>query len=267
MSRVAYATELQTWRRVRVAPAAVVCVVLMLAAVSTAQPQRTPRANGVKRTENTPTTSTAVATTATAVHQGVLQPANETAAIQGAMHGLTTVPSSDVRIGYHIGEAAAWYESKSGVLSWRDPLPGETNHVAISVQDASDLRVIPHAKITVSFSDDSGKELESSSTLAFMWTRDSYRYGTNVSLPEETTSVLLRVKIDPPDFARMDKQLGQFFTAPVEHEWKDAQVTGRTGKDNKPDTQPERVSFPEGRHPPITPTPYPGSGLTTAPLK
>lgn len=191
------------------------------------------------------------------VHRGALSAGNQSRAIRDQLTEVVEVPGTDVLLGYRIGEARSWYEFRNGTLSWRDPAQGESNFIEVTVQDAADFRVFTNCKVSVSVKGSDGNELLSTTSLELIWGKEFFCYGRNVSLPEKITKAVLSVWIGPPEFARMDKELGAFFIAPVTYVWPNARISGRSGKGSR--AEPEKVTFPEGRHPAATSTPYPGS--------
>jgi hypothetical protein len=195
-----------------------------------------------------------------ALHAGILEPAREADEIESAMKGLKTIPGTDIRVGCHLGGVASWYEMRSGVLSWREPASAETNHVMITVQDASDRRTVPGCKVSVAIADGKGREIVTTTPLRMLWNRGFYYYGGNVSLPEKADTVRVSVRIEPPDFSRRDKELGAFFSDAVETSWHDVEVLDRLESANGASARsPHKGSFPPGRHPAVKLTPYPGS--------
>lgn len=253
---------------VRHAAVALLCMLVFDGASQTAQQFAPARENDSKRRASSSSTkrngSSAVSRDSATSRAG--EPKSAPRA-QGNTHSTTgTVMSvqqtSDSRVGISLSIAAAqrWYEFRSGTLAWRDPLPSETNHVTVSVEDTSDHRFITGCKVTASASDATGEEVFSTTTLTMLWHPDRYTYGANVSVPENKNDLTIYVAAEPPDFGRAEKENGAFFTETLKSTFVKVHITDRTTSAARAEAaQPEHASFPEGRHEPVTPTPYPGS--------
>ncbi len=184
-------------------------------------------------------------------------PADENRNIASAMKGLDAGTTGGVRIGYSLSAARGWYVWQGGALMWRDPLVGETHHLAVSVQDAQDRRIIPGCRVTASFTDVQGRNIGTSTPLAFTWGDDFHRYAANIALPPGISRARLGVRVEPPEFPRLGRPDGHSFTLPVSVSFADLEIPAPAslpGPGYKP-----RPAFPAGRHPAVTPTPYPGS--------
>jgi hypothetical protein len=197
------------------------------------------------------------ARTARAAEPTVAKPADENRAIASAMKGMDAATTGGVRIGYAFSAAQGWYVWQGGALMWRDPVAGETHHLAVTVQDAQDRRTIPGCRVTASFTDPQGRSVATSSPLAFTWGDDFHRYAANVSLPAGTSRIRLTLRVEPPEFPRTGRPDGPAFTAPVSVSFADAEIPAPSVAP-APGYKPRPV-FPAGRHPAVTATPYPGS--------
>lgn len=167
---------------------------------------------------------------------------------------------SRVRISYQFGQAQGWYTFKGDTLSWREPVVQDTNHVSVKVEDTRDGRFLPDCKVAVLGSDSTTSAgVFSATACGLTWYPDYYAYSCNVTIPESTKDFALAIKVDPPNFNRADKDNGDFFTQTLIVETT-VTVTDRTTSVTREKLRsPDRALFPKGRHPAITPTPYPGS--------
>lgn len=225
----------------------------------------TPAASLTTATATATTTATATDTQVTSpstppLHIGRLTPANEAAAIVRHMDALTTVPGTDLLIGYRLSPPAGWYQLEGTTLVWHEPSPADTHKLTITVQDAADLRIIPYSKVTASFAGPTGGAGQTTHTLNFLWDPEYYSYGLNISLPEDARSVDLHVKVEAPTFRRRDQVLGAFFAHSVSHTFSGIIVPASVKPEPSPGVPTTRGLFPKGRRPYAEPTPYPGQG-------
>lgn len=187
----------------------------------------------------------------------------ETTATEGQPgQGFTYQQTSDTRvmIGYSIGAPLEYYEFKNNTLSWREAMPSETNSISVIVREQNGERFIPESKVSAGVADTTGKEVITTATLGLLWHPEGYRYAANISAPEGTaTSGTLHLKVEPPDFARADKQQGSFFSDTLTASWPNVTISPAAKKAEATTGTVEVGSFGEGRHPPYSPTPYPGS--------
>jgi hypothetical protein len=193
------------------------------------------------------------------LHAGRLAPVDEDAALRKTVKGLTSVPGTDVSLGYFLEPAAGLYSFRSGTLSWRAPQEGETHYLGITVTGSSDRRVLPECKVRASFATPDGRQCGSTVTLGFVWDPAFNHYGTNVSLGETTGPLTLYVTVEPPAFARRDKVLGAFFVKPVSFMWPTVSVPPAASKSEKTADERDQGRFGPGRYAPLEPTPYPGA--------
>lgn len=211
------------------------------------------------------TTATAAADSATTiatlppVHLGRLTPADEPAAIARSMDRLTTVPGTDLQIGYRLGAPAGWYQLEGSNLVWHEPAPSDTHKLTVTVQDAADLRIVPMAKVTAGFTGPDGKAVTTTQTLNFLWDKDFYHYAANLALPDDLREADLHLRIEAPSFRRTDQVLGAFFARPVNWTFRGVRIPEPVRPEPKPGVPTTRGLFSEGRHPYVEPTPYPGS--------
>lgn len=193
--------------------------------------------------------------------RGALPAAQEARAIERQMQEFRELDDRDLRIGVNLTEPASWYELRGQTLSWRDPDLVETHHLMVTVQDLADGRTMPGCKVTASVSPAGGASGATSVTLQPIWGKEFYYYGTNLALAEGTTQSKVTVQIDPPPFARRDKELGAFFITRATAEWPALTVPESAPRERpaRPPSEAERGQFGPGRYPAVTPTPYPGA--------
>jgi hypothetical protein len=122
----------------------------------------------------------------------------------------------DYWIGYFVEAAHGAYEWVGGELVWQEPAD-ETLRVAVSVRDAGDGRFVPTARVFVTLIDPSGRE-DGPHEQPLLWDPMIYRYGRNWTVLSDG-EYQLRVRVDPPLFARNDRVNGNRFTAPAEIEF------------------------------------------------
>ncbi len=129
----------------------------------------------------------------------------------------------EYRVSYIIEPAEGWWEGDPQNLTWREPAPGETNHIEILPFEASSGLLIPEADITLTVLDGSGNEIDTK-PLRF-YRGEFYHYANNFSLPESGTYTL-RAEIAPPTFLRheTDEAEGKVFTEPVTAEFENVQI-------------------------------------------
>lgn len=130
-------------------------------------------------------------------------------------HGAETTVG-DYLVGYAVEEAEGLYELADGQLTWREP-GAENAHLEIVVRDATDGRFIPGLSVHATLIDAGGNEVGTHEQ-PFLWHPWLHHYGRNWRVPGDG-AYTLRVRIDPPRFARHDKVNGKRFTEPVEVEF------------------------------------------------
>ena len=120
----------------------------------------------------------------------------------------------EYRVGYIIEPAEGWWEGDPQNLTWREPAPGETNHIEILPFEVGSGLLVPEADITLTVLDGSGNEIDTK-PLRF-YRGEFYHYANNFSLPESGTYTL-RAEIAPPTFLRHETEEaeGKVFTEPV----------------------------------------------------
>jgi hypothetical protein len=127
------------------------------------------------------------------------------------------------RVGYIIEPAEGWWEGDPQNLAWREPAPGETNHIEILPFEVGSGLLVPEAEITLTVLDESGNEVDSKS-LRF-YRGEFYHYANNFSLPG-SGAYTLRAEIAPPTFLRheTDEAQGRVFTDPVTAEFENVEI-------------------------------------------
>lgn len=117
--------------------------------------------------------------------------------------------TGDYRI--HLLEAPAmgWYEPKGNKLTWTDPKGNENEHLEVVLVNALDKKRLPDTQVKVSIYDQNNKLIDSKSMI-MLWSTMGYHYGNNFVIP--TTGIYnIKVDVEPPMFARHNKQLGNRF--------------------------------------------------------
>lgn len=123
------------------------------------------------------------------------------------------VPAGDYLVGYAVEKAEGMHEPRGGELEWLEPRD-ENCHLEVSVRDGADGRFIPALDVKVTLIDAQGHEV-GTHRQPFVWHPWLYHYGRNWKVPGDGRYTL-RVRIDPPNFARHDKVNGDRFREPVE---------------------------------------------------
>jgi uncharacterized protein involved in high-affinity Fe2+ transport len=113
------------------------------------------------------------------------------------------------------------YQYENGKLVWHQP-QDENAHIEISVRDRADGRFVPELTVTLTVSDENGKEIGTHQQ-PFLWHPWLYHYGRNWVLPG-SGRYTLRVRIEPPTWSRHDLKNGLRYAEPVEVEFPGAQV-------------------------------------------
>ena len=186
-------------------------------------------------------------------------PGPEAASIAEAVADRVT--TGGITVGCMVTQPAGWYTAANGTVSFREPLPGETHHVVVTVQHAADSRVLPGCSVTVTASSGAGTSV--TVPLEFAWAGAFARYMGNLALKPPADSVDLTVSVDPPRFARMPDSVESLPRDRVVVTFSDARMTSAPASIvARPAADPKRDGrgFTKGRHPAVTPTPYPGSG-------
>ena len=129
----------------------------------------------------------------------------------------------EYRVGYIIEPAEGWWEGDPQNLAWREPAPGETNHIEILPFEVGSGLLVPEAEITLTVLDESGNEVDSK-PLRF-YRGEFYHYANNFSLPG-SGAYTLRAEIAPPTFLRheTDEAQGRVFTDPVTAEFENVEI-------------------------------------------
>lgn len=142
----------------------------------------------------------------------------------GALEYLASTLALDAReerggdywIGYSVEAAQGAYEWVGGELVWQEPAD-DVLRVSVSVRDAGDGRFVPTARVLVTLVDPGGHE-EGPCEQPLLWDPMIYRYGRNWAMPGDGT-YQLRVRVEPPLFARNDRVNGNRFIAATEVEF------------------------------------------------
>jgi len=129
--------------------------------------------------------------------------------------------AGDYLIGYAMEEAEGMYVPDGAGLRWSEPQQ-ENAHVEVVVRDADDGRFVPGLKVHATLVDAAGQHVDSHE-LPFLWHPWLFHYGRNLQVPGKG-GYSLKVRIDPPQFARHDKVNGRRYADPVEVRFDNVQV-------------------------------------------
>jgi hypothetical protein len=124
-------------------------------------------------------------------------------------------------IGCAVERADGVWEWRSGELRWSEPDAGAVN-VQVMVRDASDGRFTPGVRVLVSMIAASGRELGTYEQ-PLIWHPMLYHYGRTWEAIDDGLYTL-RVRVEPPRFARRDRINGRRFREPVEVEFNNVRV-------------------------------------------
>ena len=139
-------------------------------------------------------------------------------------HG-AEVAAGEYLVAYAVENAEGMYRMSGGKLEWHNPQQ-ENAHIEVSVRDGADGRFVPALEVFVTLIDANGKEVGMHQQ-PFLWHPWLYHYGRNWIVPGDG-EYTLRVHIEPPIFARHDKENGLRYTEPVTIEFKLAKI--KTGQ-------------------------------------
>lgn len=126
------------------------------------------------------------------------------------------VAAGEYLVGYAVENAEGMWIMQDGGLQWENPNK-ENAHLEVSVRDGADGRFVPALTVYATLIDANGKEVGTHEQ-PFLWHPWLYHYGRNWVVPADG-EYTLRVRIDPPIFARHDKENGKRYTKPVEVEF------------------------------------------------
>lgn len=169
-----------------------------------------------------------------------------------------------LRVAGCLAQVASWYSLRNGVMSLREPLPGETSHVRVEIRSDSDGRFVPDLRVYVSVKDAESKEdLLTSVPLLCFWGKESCYYGTNLSLPGVTPGqgkkVFVSLEIAPLESVARDVDTDpNFLVAPVAMTFGPLSLPTVDEETSRSASSAKWAAIKDGRHPPIEPTPYPG---------
>jgi hypothetical protein len=128
-------------------------------------------------------------------------------------HDGREVQAGEYLVAYAVEEAEGMYVPRNGKLEWSEP--GDENaHIEIAVRDAADGRLIPSLRVEATIIDGDGNEI-GPHEMPLLWHPYLYHYGRNWTLPEDGRYAL-RVRFDPPTFARHDEKNGRRFLSGAE---------------------------------------------------
>ncbi len=130
----------------------------------------------------------------------------------------------DYRVGYIVEPAEPWWEGDPGNLTFREPAPGETNHIEILPFEAETGLLIPYMEGTLTVLNEAGEEVDSK-PLQF-YRGEFYHYANNFSLPESGIYTL-RAEMQPPTFLRHETEdrEGRVLTEPLMVEFENIEIS------------------------------------------
>lgn len=131
--------------------------------------------------------------------------------------------SGDWRIGYIVEAAEPWHELANGQHTFRQPAPGETNHIEIIPFEASSGRIVPDVPVQLEVIDASGKVVETKA-LNFYYA-EFFHYANNFSIPTPG-KYTLRAKLDAPTFKRHGEPAEEPLASGVTVEFHDVELGG-----------------------------------------
>jgi hypothetical protein len=142
----------------------------------------------------------------------------------GALEHLVSTVALDARqlragdywLGYALEVAQGAYEWVDDELVWQEPAD-DSLRVVVSVRDAADGRFVPTARVLVTLVAPDGSA-NGPYEQPLLWDPVLYQYGRNWRVASDGEYVL-RVRVEPPRFARNDRINGNRFAAPVEVEF------------------------------------------------
>lgn len=149
----------------------------------------------------------------------------------GIGHATQEQRAGEYWVAYYLAPGQGIYEwgqpdlaGAEAELVWREP-EEDAAHIAITVRDAGDGRFIPVSRVTVTLVAEDGAELGVHEH-PLHWDPLLYHYGRNWNIPDEGP-YSLRVRVDPPAFARHDQITGKRLREPVQVEFHNVKLTPR----------------------------------------
>ena len=136
------------------------------------------------------------------------------------------IRAGEYLVAYAVEEAEGMYVPKGGKLVWQPPAE-ENAHLEVAVRDAADGRLIPALEIDATLTAPGGDEV-GSHRMPLLWHPYLYHYGRNWRVPGDGT-YKLRVRFDPPGFARHDEKNGHRFLEPCDVTFDEVKI--KTGQD------------------------------------
>lgn len=111
--------------------------------------------------------------------------------------------SGEWKVGYIIEAAEPWFAPESTDYTFREPAPGETNHIEIIPFEASTGRIVPDVPIRLEVLDGTGKVAQAQD-LNFYYA-PFFHYANNFSLPGPGRYTL-KATLGAPKFLRHGEQ-------------------------------------------------------------
>ncbi|WP_372621601.1 iron transporter [Falsiroseomonas sp.] len=154
-------------------------------------------------------------------------------AMQSALHRMirdiaddgAVRPADDYLVSYAVEKAEGLWVPRDGELHWQEP-EAENLHLEVAVCDAADGRFLPGLEVIATLLAPDGQQV-GTHRQPFLWHPWLHHYGRNWQVPGDG-NYTLKVRIEPPPYARHDRINGNRFTRPVEVTFEDVAVkTGR----------------------------------------
>ncbi len=159
---------------------------------------------------------------------------------------------------------AAFYECKGGVLALREPKPDETHLLKVVVSDRESGRWVPFTSVDVALvAVDTKDVLLTTRSLSLVWDKHATYYGANISLPEGAVGKKVSAFMNLAPAETVVRTTDAADLLPVGLYSLEIGPVGvpQYSRDRQTSLIKLRgkVLELEGRHPPVEPTPYPGS--------
>ncbi len=146
-----------------------------------------------------------------------------------ANEGKDTV-QGDYFIAFADEYSEGWWHYMNGKFMYmtQNDEGGKTNaHIEIAVLNKSSRRFLPDLNVTVTLYDKNKKSLGTKS-VPFMWHPWLYHYGENWRIPSSGKQYSAHVHVDAPPYKRYGKQWGNQFAVPVDIDFDNLTIKGRT---------------------------------------
>ncbi|MCX7626748.1 MAG: hypothetical protein N2Z21_11160 [Candidatus Sumerlaeaceae bacterium] len=188
----------------------------------------------------------------------------ETKEFQKTKYSYTT-ESQGLRMTVILDEPAKWFVLENGMMSLREPSPDENLGVVVRFEDASSGVFYPAATVKGLIWDAAFRQcLVTTTTLTPVWNGREIEFFGNFFVPfddDEKREVSLELVVEPPaGIGRSTNVAETFFRERITAQFGPIKVSRKIVQATLQDHQrrPAAAKVP-GRHPPLEPTPYPGT--------